>query len=124
MVANARIEADPVNDLTGRQPALGGIGVELVEEGHPHRQVGVGEELDGLGLGGTDEEHRDIGVNGPGSHEVGEEVGFGGVRPDDDPRGVKVIEQSLTFSQELGGEDDVKPGALLANALDEAHRDC
>jgi hypothetical protein len=51
-------------------------------------------------------------------------VGFGGVRPDDDPRGVKVIEQSLTFSQELGGEDDVKPGALLANALDEAHRDC
>ncbi|GAE75713.1 hypothetical protein JCM18918_1438 [Cutibacterium acnes JCM 18918] len=47
-------------------------------------------------------------------------MGFGGVRPDDDPRGVKVIEQSLTFSQELGGEDDVKPGALLANALDEA----
>ena len=85
MVADARIQAHPVDDLTGGQPTLGGVGVELVEEGDPHRQVGVGEQLDGLCLGGPDEEYGDVGVDGPGSHEVGEEVGLGRVRPDDDP---------------------------------------
>ena len=85
MVADARVQAHPLDDLAGLQATLGSVGVELVEEGHPHGQVGVGEQFDGLGLGGPDEEYGDVGVDGPGSHEVGEEVGLSRVRSDDDP---------------------------------------
>ena len=35
-----------------------------------------------------------------------------------------VVVESLALAEELGGEDDVESGALLANPLDESHRNC
>ena len=47
--ADVRAQAHAADDLRGVEPAGGGVGVELVEVGHAQRQVGVGEEFDGLG---------------------------------------------------------------------------
>src|SRR5690606_4146816 len=43
VVPDAGVQAHALDDLPGVQAAGRGVGVELVEVGHPHRQVGVGE---------------------------------------------------------------------------------
>ena len=44
------------------QPVDHGEGVELVEVRDPHREVGVGEELDRLGVVGLGEQHGYVGL--------------------------------------------------------------
>ena len=51
VVADARVEANAVDDLPGIQAMNGRVGVEFVEEGDAHGEVGVGEEFDGFGFG-------------------------------------------------------------------------
>jgi len=46
VVADARVEADPLDDLLGIQPVRGSVGVQFVEEGNAHGEVGVGEGFD------------------------------------------------------------------------------
>src|SRR5690606_15491518 len=48
---NARIKTNTINDLLAVQAMGGRIGVEFVEIRHAHRQIGVGEKLDGFSLG-------------------------------------------------------------------------
>ena len=50
MAADARVQAHAVDDGAGIQPARLGVGVQLVEKAHAQRQIGIGEELDGLRL--------------------------------------------------------------------------
>ena len=59
VAADARLQAHAVDDVAGVEAADLAVGVELVEVGHAQRQVGVGEELDGLGLGGAQHKLRD-----------------------------------------------------------------
>ena len=56
---DARLQAHAVDDVAGVEAAYLAVGVELVEVRHAKRQVGVGEELHGLGLGGAQHELRD-----------------------------------------------------------------
>ena len=74
-VSDAEIErviqgADAVDDRAGVQAAGHGEGVELVEVGHPHREVGVGEQLDRLGLGRIGEQDRHV----PGNRALGRRI--------------------------------------------------
>ena len=64
MAANARIQADAVDDLPGVQALALGVGVQLVEVGHTQRQIGVGKQLDGLGLGKAHEQRVDVFLDG------------------------------------------------------------
>jgi len=50
VVAYAGVEADALDDLAGVQPVGDGIGVQLVEKGHAHGEVGVGKQFDGFGF--------------------------------------------------------------------------
>lgn len=128
MGADARVEADAINDLAGVQ-ALGlGIGVELVEVGDAQRQVRVGEQLDGLGLGEAHEQCMDVLLDGALLQQLGEgagsldEVLVLRIGAHHDAARVQVVVQGLGFTQELGAEDDVLGAGLLADGLGVAHR--
>src|SRR5690606_39872392 len=91
VVADAGVQADALDDLGGVQAAGDGVGVELVEVGHAHGQVGVGEQLDGLGLGGAGEQDGHVLVLGSFQEQVGDQApGAAGVAHDD-ARGVQVV---------------------------------
>ena len=64
VAADARIQADAVDDLPGVQALALGVGVQLVEVGHTQRQIGVGKQLDGLGLGKAHEQRVDVFLDG------------------------------------------------------------
>ena len=56
---DSRLQAHAVDDVAGVEASYLAVGIELVEVGHAQRQVGVGEELHRLGLGGAQHELRD-----------------------------------------------------------------
>lgn len=91
MIANARVEADALDDLPGIQSMRGGVGVEFVEVSDTHRQVGIGEQLDRFGFGGICEQHLDVLLDRALLEQAGE--GFGPRRAfaDDDARRVQVV---------------------------------
>lgn len=60
MCANAGVEADALDDMPGIKPLHLGAGVQFIEEGNAEGQIGVGEQLDRLGLGEAHEEGVDI----------------------------------------------------------------
>ncbi len=69
---DARLQAHAVDDVAGVEAADLTVGVELVEIGHAQRQVGVGEQLHCLGLGGAQHELRDaLGTVGVDALELG-----------------------------------------------------
>ena len=133
VAADARLQAHAVDDVAGVEAADLAVGVELVEVGHAQRQVGVGEELDGLGLGGAQHELRDalgaIGVHaielgGVGAlrEQAGELLGgrdgLGVVlgRAHHDAAGMQVVVECLALAQELGAEEDPAIAQPLAKA--------
>ena len=65
MCADAWVEAHAINDLAAFQAVGRGVGVELIEVGHAHGQIGVGEELDGFGFGAVGEQHVYVLLDGP-----------------------------------------------------------
>ena len=135
--ADARVEADALDDGAGVEALDLGVGVEFVEVAHAQGQVGVGEELHGLGLLHAHEQRGDVLLLGPLLQQGGE--GAGGLgqcryvgdgtdgavllletrvvdelgRADDDARGVKVVVQRLALAQELGGEEQVEAADAL-----------
>ena len=133
MAADARLEADAVDDVAGIEAADLAVGVELVEVGHAQRQVGIGEELHGLGLGGAQHELRDargaVGVHalelrGVGAlrEQTGEPLGgYNGLsvvlrRANHDAAGVQVVVESFALAQELRAEEDLAVAQPLAQA--------
>ena len=60
MCANAGVEADALDDMPGIKPLHLGVGVQFIEEGNAEGKIGVGEQLDRLGLGEAHEEGVDI----------------------------------------------------------------
>lgn len=113
MRADARVEADAVDDGLGVQPFHLGIGVKFVEVADTQGQVGVGKELHRFGFGQTHEEGVDVFLYRPFLQECGKGAGsfvqtgvaFG--TSYDDAAGIKVVVQCLAFAQEFGREDDV-----------------
>lgn len=53
MRANPGIQAHAGDDVPGVQAPNLGIGVQFIEETHPQRQIGVGEQLDCFSFGGV-----------------------------------------------------------------------
>ena len=133
VATDARLQAHAVDDVAGVKAADLAVGVELVEVGHSQRQVGVGEELDGLGLGGAQHELRDahgaVGVltlhlGGVGAlcEQAGEPLrrgdGIGVVlrRANHDAAGVQVVVECLALAKELGAEEDLAVAQFLSQA--------
>ncbi len=120
MVADARIEAYTLDDVLGVETLDLGVGVEFVEIGDTQGEVGVGEELHGLGLGAAHKEHGHILLDGSFFDERGELVrllfqkGVALVITHDDARGVEVVVKGLALPQKLGGEYDVRQSVLVA----------
>ena len=133
VAADARLQADAVDDVAGVEAADLAVGVELVEVGHAQRQVGVGEQLHCLGLGGAQHELGDalraVGVDslqlgGVGAlrQQAGEAFGScDGVgillgRANHDTGRMQVVVERLALAQELGAEEDLVIAQPLAQA--------
>ena len=131
VASDARLQAHAVDDVAGIEAADLAVGVELVEVGHAQRQVRVGEELYGLGLGGAQHELRDalgaVGVHalqlggiGALREQAGEALGsrdgLGVVlrRAHHDAAGVQVVVEGLALAQELRAEEDLAVAQPLA----------
>lgn len=140
VAADARLQAHAVDDVAGAETKELAVGVELVEVGHAQRQVRVGEQLDGLGLGGAQHELRDaygavcvhalkLGGIGTLREQAGELLRRGdgiGIllgRAHHDAAGVQVVVESLALAQELWAEEDLLVAQPLAKARCIAHRD-
>lgn len=138
--ADARLQAHAVDDVAGVEPADLAVGVELVEVGHAQRQVGVGEELHGLCLGGSQHQLRDahgaVGVHtlqlrgvGALGEQAGELLRRGdGLRvvlrrANHDAAGVQVVVERFALAQELGAEEDLAVAEPLAQARGVANGD-
>ncbi len=104
-----------------REPVGHGEGVELVEERHPHREIGVGEELDRLGVVRVGEEHGYVRLQRTVDQHVREGPRPLRLLPDDDARGVEVVGQRPALAQELGREDELIGSQSLAGGRDEPH---
>ena len=129
--ADARVETDALDDGAAVEALDFGVRVELVEVAHAQGEVGVGEELDGLGLFHAHEEGGDVVFDGAFLEEAGEGLGVhlclgvadgfdGGVLfvelgafyhlgvAHDDAAGIEVVVEGFALSQELGGEEEVE----------------
>ena len=135
VASDTRVHADAVNDLL-RVEALGlSVGVELVEVGDTNREVGIGKELDRLGLGRMNDQGLDVlrGLAcalfldaGTLEQEVCEHLrGFHlvVVRTDDNAARMEVVIECLGLSEELRAEDDVINAVFLAYGVGVADRD-
>jgi hypothetical protein len=80
----------------------GGIGVQLVEVGDTHGQIGVGEQLDRLRFGGIGEQGVDVLLHRTLLQQSGESLGALGALADDDAGRVQIVVQRTSFAQELG----------------------
>ncbi len=98
------------------------VGVQFVEVGHAHRQVGIGEQLDRLGLGRLGEQHRHVGLERALLQQPREGLRARRTFADDDPGRVQVVVQRPAFAQEFRREDDVVGPELRAHLGDVADR--
>lgn len=124
VAADTRVQAYAFDDLPGIQAMGFGVAVQFVKVGHAHRQVGVGEQLDGFGFGAVGEEGGDVLLDGALLQQAGECFRTLGAFADDDPRRIQVVVQRLAFAQELRREENVSGVVLLSHALGVADRDC
>lgn len=139
-VADPGVERDAADDVGGGEALGGAVGVELVEVGDAERQVGVREELHGLGLGAAEHEGRDarraVGVRPRAIRGVrplleqrrealGGRDGLRVVlrRAHHDAARMKIVVEGVALAQELRAEDDAPVAPLPADALRVPHRD-
>ncbi len=135
MAADAGIQADAVDDHLGVE-ALGlGVGIQLIEITDAHGQVGVGKELDGLGLGQVGEQDRDIlgrlaGAGlllaGPLQQQVREHLRLVPLvigAADHDAAGVEVVIEGLGLAQKFRRKDDIADPVFFPDGLGVADRD-
>ena len=129
IITDARIKADALDDLGGVQSFDLGVCVQLVEVADAQGQIGVDEELGGLGLGKAHVKGINILLVGALLQQRGEDVGLlsgvvgGFIIADDDAAGIQVVIQGLGFAQELGTEQDVVDVELLADVPGVSYRD-
>lgn len=78
-----------------------GIGIQLVEVGHPHGEVGIGKQLDCFRLGAIRQQYRHVLLDGAALQQGGEPLSPLGALPHYDARGVQVVMKCPPLSQEL-----------------------
>ena len=128
MVADARVQANAVDDGACVQPPQRRIGVQLIEVSHPQRQVGVGKQFDRLGFGQAGEQRGDILLAGALLQQRGKFARFGGHafvalrRAHHDAAGVEVVIQRMAFAQKFRAEQQVRVAKTLARRRRVAHR--
>ena len=128
VIADARIKADTLNDLSGVQALDLCIGVQLVEVADAQRQISVDEQLRGFSLGGAHEKSLDILLVGTLLQQRNEDVGLlsgvvgSFIIADDDPAGIQVVIQGLGFAQELRAEQDVVDAEFFADVPGVSYR--
>ena len=112
MCADSRVQTDTVYNGLGVKTFHLGVCVEFIEITYAEREVGVGEELYGLGFGRAHEQHRHVLLDGAFVNEVRE-----GVRcflqavvavTDNDSARIEIVVQCLGFSQEFRCEEDFR----------------
>ena len=112
MRTDARIQADALDNSLRVEALHLCVGIELVEVRYTQRQVGIGEQLDRLGLGGAHEEHGNVLLDGPLLDERGELMrGIlqrGIVTAHDDAARVEVVVERLALAEELRREEDAR----------------
>ena len=129
VVADAGVVAHPLDDLAGVQAPELGVGVQLVEEGHPEGQVGVGKELHRLGLGGVEEQDGHVLFLRPLGQQMGEGLRRPGhvpvpLRgPHDDAGGIQVVVQGAALPEKFRGEQQPLAGQLVPQRQGVAHGD-
>ena len=126
MGADARVEADAVDDFLCVEAFGLCVGIQLIEVGDAEGQVGVSEELYSFGFGEAHEQGVDVFLQSALLEERREDMGpilAGIVAGDDDPGGIQVIVQRLGFAEEFGAENQVLRVVLLSGSLGEAHGD-
>src|SRR3569623_813347 len=122
MRANARVEADAVDDLASVQAMGGGVSVELIEVGHAHGKVSVSEELDCLSFRAVSKKSRYVRFDRALLEKTGEDFCSSGLFADDDAAGVQAVVERPTFAQEFWGEDEVLRTEGLLRTLGVADR--
>ena len=121
VLAYAGVQAHAIDDLAAVQPVAGGIGVQLVKKRHAHGQIGVGKELDGLGLGAACEQHLYVLLDCTFLQQPGKCPRSFALFAHYDAAGVKVVVQRFALAQKLGAEDDVWAAGLRAQLFGVAH---
>ena len=121
--AYARVETYAADDGLRVEALHFSVGVKFVEVAHAQGEVGVGEELHGLGLGQPHEQGVDVFLDGSLLQQSGKLVG-GLVQPlvafrtaNDDAAGIEVVVKGLALAQEFRREDYVFRVHLLAYHL-------
>lgn len=123
MVPDPGIQTYPLNDGLRIQPLHLGIGVQLVEEADTQRQIGVGKEFDGFGLGHPHEERINLLFYRPLPQQGGKgmgrlhQPGVVHIRSDDDPARIEVVVQRPALAQKFGRKNNIVRFHLLPNAL-------
>ena len=113
MAADARVKTYAVNDLLRVQALALRVGIQLIEIGNAQRQIGVGEQLDGFGLGKAHEERINVLLDGTFLQQCRKFVGgcdkvrILRIGADDDAGRVEVVIQGLGLSQKFRAEQDV-----------------
>lgn len=120
-IADARVEADPFDDLRRIQAAHFRIGIKLIEVGHAEREIGVRKELDRFRFGGAGEEHGNVFLNGPFGEEVREGAGALGVLAHNDAGGVEVVVERLPLAEKFRREDEIVRVVALFHLSGIAH---
>ena len=127
--ADARIEADPVDDVLARQTFDLRVSVQLVEIAHAQGEIRVGEELHRLSLRCAHEKGGDILLDGTLLQHGGKGVGslvealvaFGPT--DDDAGRIKIVVERFRLPEELRGEDNIVGMVFLTHMRRVAYRD-
>ena len=92
------IKANPFNNLATIKTVRLGIGIQLVEIGHPHRQIGVGKQLDSLSFRTARQQYRNIRLDGPLLQQVGKTLGPLAALTHHNARGMQVVIYCLALA--------------------------
>lgn len=128
IAADAGVVADALDDLAGVQPPHLGVGVQLVEEGHPQCKVRVGEQLHRLRLRGAHQQHGDVLFDGAFLQQPREGLRRRGQalvlqrRAHDDAGRIQVVIQRPPLPQEFRGENNVVTVHFLPDRQSVSHR--
>ena len=111
MCANAGVEADALDDMPGIKPLHLGVGVQFIEEGNAEGQIGVGEQLDRLGLSEAHEQRVNVLFDCTFLQQTGKLMSsfyqtlIVQVSSNDNAGRIQVIVEGLGFTQEFRAEN-------------------
>ena len=128
MASDTRIKTNTIYDLLGVQTLTFCIGIQLIEVSNAQCQIGIGEQLNCLGLSESHEQGIDIFLNCAFLQQTAKLVSSFNqtlivkVGTNDNTRRIKIVTKSLGLAQKFRAEDNIFAVELLANRSSVAHR--